>query len=78
MSSKRKKYRITHKPSALAQPIIVEGLATSPFNACKLAFKIMLKEGYIERAPLFNNNTEEFPNTEVEIVRDYEVPKQEE
>jgi len=38
----------------------------------------MLKEGYIEQAPLFNNETEEFPNTEVEIVREYEEQKQEE
>ena len=68
---KRKYYRVEHRPAGtpLSQPpIVVEGYANSPYHACKLAFREMVKEQYIRQPPLFDNEREEFPNTIVEII----------
>ena len=81
---KKRTYRITHTPPPTLHPtipyympslpIIVEGQARSPYHACKLAFKIMLREGHITQIPLFNQETEEFPNTTVEILPESPLP----
>jgi hypothetical protein len=61
-------YRVTHQPDPTKAPFIVEGLAASPYAACKVAFRTLIKEGYIKQPPKFNGDL--FEHTEVEIVQE--------
>ena len=76
----RRYYRVSHTPihrpcphpdkphAEPFEPVIVEGYANNAYHACKMAFKVMIKQGYITQPPKFNQDSEEFPNTTVEII----------
>jgi len=65
---KRKRmYRITHCG------YIVEGRASSPQNACRLAFRKLIEAGLIKKTPPTDiNNSTTFKDTSVELIVDSE------
>lgn len=61
----KKTYRVTYKSH------IVEGRATSAQNACRRAFKLLIKEGLIKNQPPTDIDSEStFKDTYVEVIHD--------
>ena len=61
----KKMYRITCKG------FIVEGKATSPQNACRLAFKKLIEAQLIKNTPPTDRDSESsFKDTKVEVIDD--------
>jgi len=71
----KRNYRITYSPKGI-EPIVVEGLATSKNNAARLAFKIMINQGYIKAQPKTTNDGW-YENTTVEVVPEKEPEEDE-
>lgn len=60
---KKKTYRVFHKQW------ILEGEASSPHNACRLAFRELIKQGKIKNTPPYSPNYQcGFLYTKVEVV----------
>ena len=60
-------YRVVHID------YIVEGRASSPQNACRLAFRKLIEAGLIKQTPLPDKDAiSTFKDTKVEIMQDNE------